>query len=187
MSATRTLDGIDLPAPGVWEIDPGHADVAFIGRHFMLTKIRGRFTGVSGTIILADDLTQSTLEVDIDMSSVSSGDRARDDHLRSADLFDVKNHPTATLRSTRVNRTGTSGTVTGDLTIRGVTKPVTLQVEYLGHVRDPWGGDRAIFSAHGTLNREDWGLTWNMILDNGGLLVSKEIRLEIDLEAVRKP
>ncbi|MGH9286825.1 MAG: YceI family protein [Acidimicrobiales bacterium] len=187
MSATRTLDGIDLPAPGVWEIDPGHADVAFIGRHFMLTKIRGLFTGVSGTIILADDLTESTLEVDIDMGSVSSGDHARDDHLRSADFFDVENHPTATLRSTRVTRTGAGGTVTGDLTIRGVTKPVTLQVEYLGHVRDPWGGDRAIFSAHATLNREDWGLTWNMILDNGGLVVSKEIRLEIDLEAVRKP
>lgn len=185
MPATRTLDGIDLPAPGVWEIDPGHVEVAFIGRHFMLTKIRGRFTRVSGTVILADDLTESTLEVRIDTGSLSSGDQARDDHLRSADFFDVENHPTATFRSSRVTRTGTTGTVTGDLTIRGVTKPVTLQVEYLGHVRDPWGGHRAVFSAHGTLNREDWGLTWNMILDNGGLVVSKEIRLEIDVEAVR--
>jgi polyisoprenoid-binding protein YceI len=153
----------------------------------MLTKIRGRFTAVSGTIILADDPTESTLEVNIDMGSVSSGDEARDDHLRSADFFDAENHPTATFRSTRITRTGTSGTVTGDLTIKGVTKPVTLQVEYLGHVRDPWDGDRAIFSAYGTLNREDWGLTWNMILDNGGLVASKEIRIEIEIEAVRKP
>jgi polyisoprenoid-binding protein YceI len=187
MPATRTLDGIDLPAPGVWEIDPGHAEVAFIGRHFMLTKIRGRFTGVSGLIILSDDPIESTVEVRIDVGSVSSGDQTRDNHLRSADLFDVGNHATATFRSSRITRTGTSGTVTGDLTIRGVTKPVTLQFEYIGHVRDPWGDHRAIFSAHGTLNREDWGLTWNMILDNGGLVVSKEIRLEIDVEAVRKP
>ncbi len=187
MSATRTLDGVDLPAPGNREIDPGHAEVAFIGRHFMLTKIRGRFTGVSGAIAVADDLAESTLEVDIDMGSVSSGDQARDDHLRSADFFDVEHHPTATFRSTRVTRTGASGTVAGDLTIKGVTRPVSLQVEYLGHVSDPWGGERAIFSAHCTLDREDWGLTWNMILDNGGLVVSREIRLEIDVEAVRRP
>jgi polyisoprenoid-binding protein YceI len=187
MTATRSLDGVDLPATGAWEIDPSHAEVAFVGRHFMLTKVRGRFTGVSGAIVLADDLTESTLEVDIDMRSVTSGDQTRDDHLRSADFFDVENHPTATLRSTSVTRTGSAGTVTGDLTIKGVTKPVTLEVEYLGHVRDPWGGDRAVFSAHGTLDREDWGLTWNMILDNGGLVVSKEIRLEVEVEAVRKP
>jgi polyisoprenoid-binding protein YceI len=185
MSATRTLDGIDLPSPGVWEIDPGHADVAFIGRHFMLAKVRGRFTGVSGAIAVADDPTESRLDVTIDMASVDSGDRARDDHLRSADFFDVENHPVATFRSTAITRSGTSGTVTGDLTIRDVTRPLTLQVEYLGHVRDPWGADRAVFSAHATLNREDWGLTWNMVLESGGLVVSKEIRLEIEVEAVR--
>ncbi|HKA84974.1 MAG TPA: YceI family protein [Acidimicrobiales bacterium] len=187
MTATRSLDGVDLPASGVWEIDPSHAEVAFIGRHFMLTKVRGRFTGVSGAIALADDLTESALEVEIDTGSVSSGDQTRDDHLRSADFFDVENHPRATFRSTSVTRTGNAGTVTGDLTIKGVTRPITLQVEYLGHVQDPWGGHRAVFSARGTLNREDWGLTWNMVLDNGGLVVSKEIRLEIEVEAVRRP
>jgi polyisoprenoid-binding protein YceI len=186
MSATRTLGGIDLPAPGVWEIDPGHAEVAFIGRHLMLTKVRGRFTGVSGGVAIAEDPARSHLEVTVDMASVDSGDRTRDDHLRSADLFDVDNHPVAMFRSTSITRTGTSGTVTGDLTIKGVTRPVTLQVEYLGHVRDPWGGDRACFSAHATLDREDWGLTWNMILEGGGLVVSKEIRLEIEVEMVHK-
>jgi polyisoprenoid-binding protein YceI len=187
MSATRILDGIDLPAPGPWEIDPGHADVAFIGRHFMLTKVRGRFTGVSGTIVVGDEPAASRLDVTIDMGSVTSGDQARDDHLRSADFFDVDNHPTATFRSTAVAWEGTTGSVTGDLTIRDVTRPLTLRVEYLGHVRDPWGGDRAVFSAQATVNREDWGLTWNMLLDNGGLVVSREIRLEFEVEAVRTP
>lgn len=186
MSATRTLDGIDLPAPGIWEIDPGHAEVAFIGRHLMLTKVRGRFTRVSGAIAVAQDPTASRLEVTIDMASVDSGDRARDDHLRSPDFFDVEKHPLAGFRSTAITRTGTSGTLTGDLTIKDVTRPVTLQVEYLGHARDPWGSDRAVFSAHATLNPEDWGLTWNMVLDSGGLVVSKEIRLEIEVEAVHK-
>ena len=187
MSATRTLAGVELPAPGVWEIDPGHAEVAFIGRHFMLTKVRGRFTGVSGAVTVAEEPTDSSLEVTIDMASVSSGDQARDDHLRSADLFDVEHNPTATFRSTAVTRsTDTTGTLSGDLTIKGVTRPVTLEVEYLGHARDPWGNDRAVFSAHTTIDREDWGLTWNMILETGGLLVSKEIRLEIEVEAIRQ-
>ena len=185
MPATRPLDGTDLPAPGVWEIDPAHAEVAFLGRHLMLSKVRGRFVGVSGAVAVADDPAASRLTVTIDMASVDSGDRARDDHLRSADFFDVEHHPVATFRSTAIARRGTRGTVTGDLTLKDVTRPVTLEVEYLGHARDPWGGDRAAFSAHATLNREDWGLTWNMLLDGGGLVVSKEIRLEIELEAVR--
>ena len=186
MSATRTLAGVELPAPGVWQIDPGHAEVAFIGRHFMLTKVRGRFTGVAGAVTVAEEPTDSSVEVTIDMTSVSSGDQARDDHLRSADFFDVENHPTATFRSTAITRSGdTVGTVVGDLTIKGVSRPVTLEVEYLGHARDPWGNDRAVFSAHTTLNREDWGLTWNMVLESGGLVVSKDIRLEIELEAIR--
>lgn len=188
MSATRTLAGVELPAPGVWQIDPGHADVAFIGRHFMLTKVRGRFTKLSGAVTIADEPTDSAIEVTIDMASVSSGDQARDDHLRSADFFDVDIHPTASFRSTAITRSGdTTGSVTGDLTIKDITRPVTLEVQYLGHARDPWGKDRAVFSAHTTLNREDWDLTWNMVLDTGGLLVSKEIRIEIEIETVRQP
>jgi len=187
MSATRTLAGVEIPTPGVWQIDPGHAEVAFVGRHFMLTKVRGRFTGVTGAVTVADDPATSSVEVDIDMASVDSGDQTRDDHLRSADLFDVENHPTATFRSTRVTQSGSStGEIAGDLTIKGVTRPVTLDVEYLGHVHDPWGNDRAIFSAATTINREDWGLTWNMVLDAGGVLVSKEIRIEIEVETIRQ-
>lgn len=120
------------------------------------------------------------------MASVSSGDQARDDHLRSADFFDVERYPTATYRSGQVLWVGGRGTVHGELTIKGLTRPVTLEVDFLGHVRDPWGGDRAMFSAWGIVNREDWGLTWNMTLETGGVLVSREIRLEIEVETVRQ-
>lgn len=186
MFATRTHAGVELPTPGTWAIDPGHADVAFIGRHFMLTKVRGRFTGVSGAVTVADDPNDSSVEVTIDMASVSSGDQTRDDHLRSPDFFDVGAHPTATYRSRAIDWSGSVGTVTGDLTIKGVSRPVTLSVEYVGHALDPWGNERAVFSAHATINREDWGLTWNMALETGGILVSKEIRLEIEAETIRQ-
>lgn len=186
MSATRTVAGVELPTPGTWTIDPGHADVSFVGRHFMLTKVRGRFTGVAGAVTVSDDPNASSVEVTIDMASVSSGDATRDDHLRSADLFDVAAHPTAAYRSTSVEWDGSRGTVGGDLTIKGVTRPVTLTVEYVGHALDPWGNERAVFAAHATINREDWGLSWNMALEAGGILVSKEIRLEIDIETIRQ-
>jgi polyisoprenoid-binding protein YceI len=183
-AATRIVAGTELPAPGRWQIDPGHAEVAFIGRHFLLTKIRGRFTGVTGTITVAEDPGESTAEVTIDMASVTSGSQARDDHLRSADHFDTAHHPTATFTGRAAGWQGTRGLLDGELTIRGTTRPVTLQAEYLGHAADPWGGHRAVFTATGTINREDWGLTWNLPLAGGGLVVSAEIRIEIDLEAV---
>jgi polyisoprenoid-binding protein YceI len=186
-AAIRMLAGAELPAAGRWQIDPGHTEVAFIGRHFMLTKVRGRFTGVTGAIVVAEEPGESTAEVIIDMASVESGSQARDDHLRSADFFDAARHPTATFRGRAARWQGTRGLLAGELTIRGITRPVTLQAGYLGHVADPWGGQRAIFTAEGTLNREDWGLTWNMPLDGGGLLVSKDIRIEIEAEAVLQP
>jgi polyisoprenoid-binding protein YceI len=148
----------------------------------MLTKVRGRFTGVEGTVIVGEDPKDSTVSVTIDMTTVNSGDDTRDDHLRSADLFDVQNHPTATFQSTEVRWDGSTGVVTGELTINGVTKPVELTVDYLGYAEDPWGNRKAVFSARGRINREDWGITWNMPLARGGLLVSKEIDLELEVE-----
>lgn len=184
-AAVRTVAGTEYPAAGRWTIDPGHAEVGFVGRHFGLTKVRGRFTGVTGHADIAEDITDSTLTVTIDTATVSSGDGTRDDHLRSADLFDVETYPQATFTSTVIAVDGPTGTVTGDLTIKDMTRPVTLDVDYVGHAHDPWGNDRAVFSASATIDREDWGLTWNMILDTGGLLVSKTIRLEIEVELVR--
>jgi polyisoprenoid-binding protein YceI len=182
MSTTSTTTNrIDLPA-GTWRIDPGHADVGFVGRHFGLTRIRGRITGVDGTVTIADPIEESTVDVTLAMASVESGDRTRDDHLRSADFFDVERHPTATFRSTALTVVDGSGRLGGELTIKDVTRPVELDVAYVGRVTDPWENDRLVFSASGLINREDWGLTWNMVLEAGGWLVSKEIRLEIEAE-----
>jgi polyisoprenoid-binding protein YceI len=139
MAATRTLQGVELPTAGTWTIDPGHAEVGFIGRHFGLTKVRGRFVGVTGMVTVADAIEASGIVVDIEMDSVNSGDQSRDDHLRSPDFFDVEHHPTATFRSTGISSLGSKGTVSGELTIKGINRPVTLNVEYLGHATDPWG------------------------------------------------
>jgi len=185
--ATRVIAGAELPAAGRWQIDPGHTELAFIGRHFMLTKVRGRFTGLSGMIVIAEEPGDSVVEVTIDMASVHSGSQARDEHLRSADFFDTASYPTATFCGHVAQWQGAGAVLAGDLTIRGTARPVMLQAEYLGHAADPWGGQRAVFTAAGNVNREDWGLTWNMPLDGGGLLVSKEIRIEIELEAVLQP
>ena len=181
---TRTVAGHVLPAPGTWDIDPGHTDLSFVGRHFMVTKVRGRFTGVTGAVEIAEDLADSRVDVTIDMTTVESGSPVRDEHIKSAELFDVEQFPQATFRSTNVEWSGASGTVHGDLTIHGVTKQVPLQVAFEGYARDPWGGDRAIFSARTKVNREDFGITWNMAVETGGVLVSKEIQIEIDLETV---
>jgi polyisoprenoid-binding protein YceI len=179
MSTTRMIDGIELPAVGTWSIAPGHAEVAFVARSFGLSKTRGRFTGVDGTVQVAADPTESTVDVTIDMASVESGSARRDNHLRSADFFDVDNHPTAHFRSTEITMDGMHGTVTGDLTIKGVTRPAVLDVAYLGYARDPSDNDRAVFSATATVNRGEWGVRW------GSPLVSKQVNLEIEVELIR--
>ena len=186
-AVTRLADGAEFPAPGRWQIDPGHTELAFIARHFMLTRVRGRFTGLSGVIEVAETPGESTVAVTVDMASVESGNQARDDHLRSADFFDVANHPAGAFTARPSGWQGTRGVLAGQLTLRGVTRPVTLEAGYLGYTADPWGGHRAVFTAAGTIDREDWGLTWNLPLDGGGLVVSKEIRIEIELEAVLQP
>ena len=183
-SPTRTVAGVVLPGVGTWEIDPGHADVAFTGRHLMLTKVRGRFQDVRGSITVGENLNDSTVDVTIGMASVESGSSARDEHLRSSELFDVENFPEATFRSVSVDWQGGGGVVHGDLTIHGTTRRVPLRVTFEGYVRDPFGGDRAIFSAETKVNREDFGITWNVALEAGGVLVSKEVTITIDIETV---
>lgn len=183
---TRLVGDVELPAAGIWDLDPGHTEVAFVGRHFGLTKVRGRFTDVTGTVRLGDALDDVAVDIVIDMASVSSGSDDRDEHLRSSDLFDIADHPTATFRSTRAAVDGTSATLVGELTIKGVTREVALDVDYLGHARDPWDNDRAVFSASTTVDRTDWGVSWNMPLAAGGFVVSKEIRLEIEVELIRR-
>ena len=184
MTATRTIDDIQAPAAGVWAIDPTHTTVEFIGRHLVFTKVRGRFTGVSGAVTVADDPNASSVEITLDATSITTGTPDRDAHLKGEDFFDVDKYPVISFKSTSVEWKGHEGTVTGDLTVRGVSKPITLDVELTGVVTDPWGGDRAVFSASGEVDREDWGLVWNMALESGGVLVSKKIRFEIETEIV---
>src|SRR6201991_3831169 len=145
-AVTRIADGAELPAPGRWQIDPGHTELAFIGRHFMLTKGRGRFTGVTGVIDVADEPGDTTVDVTIDMTTVESGNEARDEHLRSADFFDVEHHPVARFSARASGWQGTRGALGGALTLRAVSRPVTLQAESLGYTADPWGGHRLVFT-----------------------------------------
>lgn len=180
----RKRDGVVLPGPGTWDIDPGHAEVAFTGRHFMLTKVRGRFTDVRGAILIADDIEESRVDVIIGMASVESGNQTRDEHLRSPELFDVEQFPEATFRSVSVDWQGNRGVVLGDLTIHGITRRVPLEVSFEGYVRDPWGGDRAVFSARTQVNREDFDVTWNVVLETGGVMVSKDISIDVEIETV---
>jgi polyisoprenoid-binding protein YceI len=185
-AATRIIDDRVVPEPGTYEVDPSHSSVEFLARHLMITKVRGRFTGFKGNIVVAEEPVSSSVDVEIDASSIDTGDAKRDEHLRSADFLDVANYPTMTFRSTGVKPAGDRWKVTGDLTIRGVTRPVTLDVEFDGASVDPWGNQRIGVSARGEVDREEWGLTWNVALETGGVLVSRKIVIELAAEAVRQ-
>lgn len=185
--AARAVEGIKIPEPGEWQLDPVHTSVEFVARHLMVTKVRGRFTGVSGSIHIAEDPADSRVEVTIDPASVESGDEKRDEHLRSPDFFDVGRYPLITFRSTRLEGESPGRfLVHGDLTVHGVTRPVTLEAEYHGWTPDPWGGRRAGFSASTDVNREDFGLTWNVAIESGGFVVGKKARLEFEVEAIKQ-
>jgi len=184
-SATRTMDGVEAPAPGTWTFDPAHTKLSAVGRHMMITKVRGHFRDVSGVIRIGERPEDSSVEVTIASASIDTGVERRDDHLRSADFMDVERFPTITFRSTHIERLeGPRFKVTGDLTIRDVTRPITLDVEYLGIEKAPWGDDLRIgFTATGVLEREAFGMTWNAALETGGVLVSKTFQLELDVQA----
>jgi polyisoprenoid-binding protein YceI len=182
----RTLDGVELPLPGTYALDASHTDVGFSVRHLMVSKTKGRFAGVTGTITIAEEPTESSVEVEIDVASIDTRDEKRDGHLRSADFFDVEEHPTMTFRSTSVRPLGGDRwAVDGDLSIHGVTRSVGLEVTFEGAARDPWGGERLGFTARTEVDREDFGLSWNQALETGGVLVGRTAKLEIEAEAVR--
>lgn len=170
-----------------WQIDPGHTEVGFSVKHLMISTVRGRFSGVRGTIVLdASDLSRSTVEAEIDAATIDTREEKRDGHLRSPDFFDAEKFPTITFRSRRVESLGSNRLrITGDLTIRDVTREVVLEGTDEGRGRDPWGGDRAAFSATGTVDRREFGLTWNQALETGGVLVSNDIKLTIEAQAVK--
>lgn len=174
---------------GTWSIDPVHSDVSFSVRHMMVSKVRGRFAGVAGQIATAADPAGSSATATIDMTSIDTGNEQRDNHIRSADFFDVEKYPTMTYRSTGVRSDGHGQgyVVDGELSLHGVTRPLQLAVEVNGFGPDGFGGTRAGFSATGEINRRDFGIDISMPLDGGGVVVSDKVALLLEIEAVLTP
>ncbi len=170
-----------------WNFDLSHSSVNFHVRHLMVSKVHGRFSLWGGTLeIDSDDMTKSRVDVSIDATSVDTKEEKRDAHLRSADFFDVEKFPALTFKSTRVEKVGDEElAITGDLTIHGVTKSVKLAVELGGVAKDPWGGTRTGFSAKTSINRKDFGLGWNSVLEAGGVLVGEKVEITLEIEAVQ--
>jgi polyisoprenoid-binding protein YceI len=177
---------VAIPA-GVWELDPAHSSINFSVRHLMVSKVRGRFTSFQATVTVDDDPLKSSVTVTIDAASIDTRDEQRDGHLRSPDFLDVEKWPTLSFVSTSVRQLGGNRLeIVGDLTIRDVTRSVTLEAEHLGVQADPWGNTRMGFEAKTEFNRKEFGLTWNQALEGGGVLVGDKVTVEIDLEAVKK-
>ena len=169
---------------GTWDIDASHSTVGFSVRHMMVSKVRGYFREFSGVLVTAEDPTASTAEATIDMDSIDTRQEQRDAHIRSADFFDVGNHTEMTFRSTEVRAVGADWTVVGDLTIKGITKPVTLELELNGFGPDAYGGTRAGFSATTTINRRDWNVDFTAAMETGGLVVADKVTLQLEIELV---
>lgn len=175
--------------PSVWNIDPVHTHVQFSVRHMMVSNVKGRFARCSGTVTLDEsDFTRSKVEVEIDAASLDTQEPQRDTHLKSADFLEVAKYPTLTFRSTKIVPRGAGGefTMTGDLSIHGVTRPVTLNVDAPSpEVKDPWGGTRRGFEASGEISRKDWGLVYNQALEAGGVVVGDKVKIGLEVELVK--
>lgn len=170
-----------------WALDTAHSSVDFSVRHMMIAKVKGSFKSFNATIE-ADptDLTTATIEFTVDLSSVDTRNEDRDNHLRSADFFDVENNPTMTFKATNIVKTGEGEyDVTGDLTLRGVTRPETFAVSFEGTGKDPWGNEKVGFNAEGKIKRSEYGLTWNAALETGGVLVGDEIKVALEIQAAK--
>ncbi len=174
-----------IPA-GTYVIDQSHSEVGFNARHAGIAKVRGQFTEYEGALVVGEDLADSSVTVTIQTASIDTNNEGRDGHLRSADFFDVDSNPTMTFTSTALNGTGEDFTVAGDLTLNGITRPVELEVDYNGSAVDPFGNQRVGFEAKTTVNRKDFGLTWNAALETGGFLVSDKINIVLEVSAIKQ-
>jgi polyisoprenoid-binding protein YceI len=177
------------PGAALWTVDAAHSNVEFAVKHLMIATVKGRFARVEGTVELDDrDLSRASIAVTIDAASIDTRVEQRDQHLRSPDFFDVARFPTIEFRSKGVEVLGEGRLrISGALTMHGVTRDVVIDAAEEGRTRDPWGGDRAGFSASAKLSRKDFGLTWNQLLETGGLAVGDDIRISLDVELVRQP
>ena len=179
---TTAIDDIS----GDYTLDVSHSRLGFVARHAMVTKVRGQFGSFTGTAHIDEaNPAGSKVDLSIDVASIDTGSADRDGHLKSADFFDAETYPTITFTSTDVTRDGAEWAITGDLTIKDVTKSVTIPFEQTGSARDPFGNVRVGFEGETTVNRKDWGLTWNAALETGGVLVSEKIKLEFDISAIQ--
>ncbi len=171
-----------------WNIDPAHSEIGFAAKHMMISNVRGRFSDVAGFIDFDEsDPESAKIDVEVSVSSVDTRQEPRDKHLRSADFFDAENHPSMKFVSTKVEHVqGNEYKATGDLTIRGTTNPVTLDATFEGAHPDPWGGIRAGFTASGKINRHEFGMTWNSAIEAGGVVVGPEIKIQLEVEAVKQ-
>ncbi len=178
----------DTASTTFWTVDPAHAELAFSVRHLMISNVRGRFGKVEGTVVVDDaEPNKSKIDVTIDVNSIDTRQEMRDNHLRSADFFDAANHPTMHFVSKRiVGDVQKEFQIVGDLTIRGTTHEVELKAHLEGRGKDPWGNERAGFSLTGSINRHDYGLNWNQALEAGGVAVSAEVKITIDVEIIQK-
>jgi polyisoprenoid-binding protein YceI len=185
MSTTQSAGTTQLPHAGTWTLDAGHTNATFSARHLGFAKVRGRFDTLEGTVKVADDPADSEVHVTIEAASISTNEPTRDGHMRSPDFLDVENFPTLEFHSTSIQGSGTEWTMTGDLTIRGVTRPVTLDVTYAGVMDNPFGpGRRAALEASTEIDRFDFGLVWQGPPELGGILVGKKVTIDIDVEMV---
>ena len=187
MTTESTSTPVDLsaatPPAGTYALDPSHTNVGFSVRHMMVSKVRGRFGSFSGSVTIAEEPTESSVSVSIDVASIDTNDKNRDGHLVSPDFFDVATNPTINFSSTAVRPDGGKWDVDGDLTVNGVTRPVTLVVDYEGATIDPWGNLRIGFAAATEIDREEFGVVWNQALETGGFILGKQIKIEIEAEA----
>jgi polyisoprenoid-binding protein YceI len=187
VAATRDFEGLVIPAAGTYLLDAAHKRVGFVVRHLMVSKVRGEFAEATATITVTDNPLESSVTATIQTVSVNTGQRDRDNHLRTGDFFEAEKYPTIEFRSTGVkSHEGNEFVLVGDLTIKDVTKPVELQVEFEGVGRSPYGFDLFGFSASTEVDREDWGLTYNMALESGGVMIGKKVKIEIEGEAIRQ-
>lgn len=181
MSEATTIPGY---VAGTWVIDPVHSEIGFSVRHLMVSKVRGRFEKFEGQIVTGDDVLDSQATLSVDLSSINTGNADRDNDLRSSNYFEVDKHPTMTYRSAGLKADGDRYVADGELTVKGITNPVPLHVELHGISRDPWGGTRAGLSATGEVNRKDFGVTFDMPMEGGGLVVGDRVQLALEIEAV---
>lgn len=170
---------------GTYTIDPAHSELGFVARHAVVTKVRGKFLEFAGSFTVADNITDSSAEVTVQVASVTTGNEQRDGHLHSNDFFDIDTYPTIVFKSTSVIAKDDVLELTGDLTIKDVTKPVTIPFEFNGVVTDPWGNTRVGFEGEVVVERKDWHVEWNAPLEAGGLLVSEKVTLRFDISATK--